>query len=235
MVTEDPHEQAQGGPASGTDGAGADAAGDAVVASETTVAEMELVGGEVCLDFVNTGSSRTQPPFKEKLHDYDDLLTFALRTELLGEALAERLRASAAADPEGARRVLARARELREAIYRAFAQLEAGGRPAEADLATISAEASVAAAARRLVAGSVHCEYVWPDDDHLERPLWPIAASASDLATSERVERVKECAADNCNWLFYDASRNRSRRWCDMRDCGNRAKARRFRRRASDR
>ncbi len=44
---------------------------------------------------------------------------------------------------------------------------------------------------------------------------------------------MKECAADNCNWLFYDASRNRSRRWCDMRDCGNRAKVRRFRKRAS--
>jgi predicted RNA-binding Zn ribbon-like protein len=37
------------------------------------------------------------------------------------------------------------------------------------------------------------------------------------------------CRADDCGWLFVDASRNRSRRWCDMSECGNRAKAQRFR------
>lgn len=236
MVTKDRDKQDDAGPPALKGRAAAEATPDkAVVASEETVEAMELVGGEVCLDFVNTGSSRAAPPFEEKLHQYGNLLTFALRTELLDEPLAARLRKAAAADPGGARRVLARARELREAIYRAFTAVDDGRRPADVDLATIAAEASVAAAARRLVAGSVRCEYVWPDDAHLERPLWPIATSASDVATSERLERVKECAADNCNWLFYDASRNRSRRWCDMRDCGNRAKARRFRRRASER
>jgi predicted RNA-binding Zn ribbon-like protein len=45
------------------------------------------------------------------------------------------------------------------------------------------------------------------------------------------LERVRECANHDCGWLFLDLSRNRSRKWCDMSSCGNRAKVRRFRER----
>ena len=44
-------------------------------------------------------------------------------------------------------------------------------------------------------------------------------------------QRLKACPADTCQWAFYDASRNRSAVWCDMRVCGNRAKVRGFRER----
>jgi predicted RNA-binding Zn ribbon-like protein len=43
--------------------------------------------------------------------------------------------------------------------------------------------------------------------------------------------RLKACPAETCQWAFYDASRNRSAVWCDMRVCGNRAKVRGFRER----
>ena len=66
------------------------------------------------------------------------------------------------------------------------------------------------------------------ESDDLERPLWDIARSAADLLTSGDHDRIKECASTTCEWVFLDRSRNRSRRWCDMSDCGNRAKARRF-------
>ena len=61
----------------------------------------------------------------------------------------------------------------------------------------------------------------------LRRPLWPVLWSAADLLTSDRLARVRSCGDPRCGWLFLDTSRNRSRRWCDMADCGNRAKARR--------
>lgn len=61
-----------------------------------------------------------------------------------------------------------------------------------------------------------------------------MARSAAALLTAEEVERLKLCDAHDCGWLFVDASRNRSRRWCDMADCGNRAEARRFRERRSE-
>jgi predicted RNA-binding Zn ribbon-like protein len=44
--------------------------------------------------------------------------------------------------------------------------------------------------------------------------------------------RLKTCPADDCMWAFYDFSRNRSRTWCTMAVCGNRVKARAYRRRA---
>jgi predicted RNA-binding Zn ribbon-like protein len=57
--------------------------------------------------------------------------------------------------------------------------------------------------------------------------LWPLAQSAGALLTGDQRARVRECSGHDCRWLFLDLSRNHSRRWCDMNDCGNRAKARR--------
>lgn len=61
----------------------------------------------------------------------------------------------------------------------------------------------------------------------LDRLLWPVIQSAGDLMISNEVNRTRECEDDTCEWLFIDRSKNHSRRWCDMSDCGNRAKARR--------
>jgi predicted RNA-binding Zn ribbon-like protein len=100
--------------------------------------------------------------------------------------------------------------------------------PDAGDLDLLADEAGRAAAERRLVAGREAYVFAWPESDRLEQLIWPVALSAAELLTSEERPRVKECAADDCNWLFLDMSRNRSRRWCDMKVCGNRAKARRF-------
>ena len=67
--------------------------------------------------------------------------------------------------------------------------------------------------------------------DRFDRILWPIARSAAELLTSPDVADLRECASDRCSWLFLDRSRTRRRRWCDMKVCGNRAKARRHYRR----
>jgi len=61
--------------------------------------------------------------------------------------------------------------------------------------------------------------------------LWPLSRSAAELLTSADLAFIRECQGEDCGWLFLDTSRNRTRRWCDMRDCGNLAKVRRFRRR----
>jgi predicted RNA-binding Zn ribbon-like protein len=61
-----------------------------------------------------------------------------------------------------------------------------------------------------------------------ELPVWLLAQSAAELVTSGTLARVSACGVDTCRWLFLDTSRNHSRRWCDMKICGNRMKARRF-------
>jgi predicted RNA-binding Zn ribbon-like protein len=65
----------------------------------------------------------------------------------------------------------------------------------------------------------------------LDRMLWPLAHSAAELLASSERARVRLCEGEDCGWLFLDTSRNGARHWCDMKDCGNRAKVRRFRER----
>jgi predicted RNA-binding Zn ribbon-like protein len=72
-------------------------------------------------------------------------------------------------------------------------------------------------------------ELAWRETDDLERPLWPVARSAVELLTGADPHRVKACPADEgCGWLFYDESKNSSRRWCSMQGCDSRAKMRRM-------
>jgi len=61
----------------------------------------------------------------------------------------------------------------------------------------------------------------------LDDIIWPVVRSAADLLTSDTLPMLRICAADDCQWLFMDTSKNQTRRWCNMKSCGNRAKARR--------
>jgi len=67
-----------------------------------------------------------------------------------------------------------------------------------------------------------------------EIPLWMLAQAASDLLVSSDAELVKDCGDPTCRWLFLDVSKNHTRRWCDMKTCGNRMKARRHHARAQE-
>ena len=64
-----------------------------------------------------------------------------------------------------------------------------------------------------------------PIDDALARLTEPFVTEL----TEGHPERIKICASDTCEWIFYDSSRTSRRRWCDMATCGNRAKAARHR------
>lgn len=193
-----------------------------------TIDTVELVGGDLAFDLVNTGSARSGGPFRERLITYADLVRWGERVGLLGTNRAATLRAEAAARPGEASAALDRIRSLRETIYRVFSAIAAGTPPDSADIRDIQAGAAEGAAHREIVeddAGGFRFE--WPSCTVLEQLSWPVAMSAAELLVAGEHDRVKECATDNCNWLFVDSSRNRSRRWCDMKDCGNRAKARR--------
>lgn len=196
--------------------------------------EFELSGGHVALDFANTvDGSRSRPKAHEHgpadhLATYADLLEWATQAGLITEAERRRLARSAAERPGEAAATHRRAVELREAIFRVFdARAVERAEPSEA-IATIDRENRVALAHRMLRRHDGSVVYAWRESDELDRPLWAVAIGAAELLTSPDVSVVKECASEVCDWLFVDRSRNRSRRWCDMSDCGNRAKARRF-------
>jgi predicted RNA-binding Zn ribbon-like protein len=176
------------------------------------------------------GGTREEP--KERLHDYADLVPWAAHAGAIEAAEVEPLLAAAAGRPDEAGAVLARALELREAIYRIFVALAGDASPAEADLQRLNDELALALPHLRIVPAEHGYDYRFAaDGGALDRPLWSIARSASELLAIGDLARVKQCTSDECAWLFVDLSKNKSRRWCDMRDCGNRAKARRYYRR----
>lgn len=183
----------------------------------------KLIGGTLCLDFVNTFNRRTGR--NERLTDFDELLLWAAAAGELDEQDVRDLRYGALADPAAAAAALAAAIELREALARLFAAAPGGDAQA---LAVLNGFLERAPERRRLVPEAAG--YAWrieQADADLERPLWQVLWDAAALLTSERLPRVRACAAADCGWLFLDETRNRSRRWCSMEDCGNRAKARR--------
>jgi predicted RNA-binding Zn ribbon-like protein len=198
--------------------------------------KFELSGGTLCLDFANTVLRRNQPGrTQDELENYARLVAFARQTKLLPPASGELQRNRAPASSPAVRRVMIAAVTLREAIYRVFSAI-AGGRPVRSsDLKVLEKFALDALKRRRLVLSSrVGYGWQWRPEEaqHPEQILWPIALSAAQLLTSDQLSAVRECAADDCAWLFLDESRNRSRRWCDMKVCGNRQKARRYYQRA---
>ncbi len=182
---------------------------------------------ELCLDFVNTeGTERNSPP--DRLESLDVFLEWAVDRGVVEARQAAAVR-RATGGPQKIEGFLTAGRTLREALYRIFSALAAGAEPAASDLTVLDRQ--LAGALPRLELTRDAGAFGWAFSEapaRAEELLWPIALSAADLLRSERLARVKECAGDTCSWMFIDTSRNRSRRWCDMSDCGNRAKARRF-------
>jgi predicted RNA-binding Zn ribbon-like protein len=194
----------------------------------------KLSGGHAALDLVNTLDNRFRADGPvELMGGYARLLAFAAQTGLLEPRGARRL---AHAPPAAAQRALHAAHELREALAAVlYGRLEEKPvRPQ--DLRTLERQFHAAAAHRELRwqpsrQPSDDAEFTWDwgrFEAHAELPVWLLAHSAAQLLTSSQGRLIRACGADTCRWLFLDTSRNHTRRWCDMKVCGNRMKARRF-------
>lgn len=194
---------------------------------------IERLGGALCLDFVNTADWEGAVPMTDCLTNYADLLIWSRDVELLSEAHCFELREHAKCELHEASRVFHRAIALRSTIRGLFRAIAHDQPPTDEALHHLNAE--LAQALPHLTLGRLADSYVWQwsdRPDHLDEMLWPIAWSAAQLLqTPEQLDRVRECSGDECGWLFIDASRNRSRRWCDMKVCGNRAKVNRYHKR----
>jgi predicted RNA-binding Zn ribbon-like protein len=135
------------------------------------------------------------------------------------------------ADADAVFQRLCATRAYLQVVFDAVAQ---GRAPARADLRRLQRDEAEALAHGRLVPADGLYRWSWADDQDLGRPLWPIIHAALTLVTEGPLDRVKGCAS--CRFLFVDESKNRSRRWCSMEDCGAQSKMRRYvARRASNR
>ncbi|WP_162243371.1 ABATE domain-containing protein [Cellulomonas sp. Leaf334] len=187
----------------------------------------ELVGGALCLDVANSVDGRVLETPLDYLTTYVDLVDWATRAGALSHAEAEALRVRADADPTAARDELARARALRESVFALFHGHATEGSADAEHLARVQEAYTEALRHGRLEPAAGTMRWTWEPD--LALPRWLVAQSAVELATSGSLGRVKACASqDGCQYLFVDTSKNGSRRWCSMTDCGNQAKSKRL-------
>ncbi len=198
--------------------------------------EFDLSGGRLCLDFANTLGGEIDAR-REDLATYEDLVAWAHQSGALDGAEADTLRRAAREHLEAGEAALSHARELRARIARVVSAHARGEPVGERELAALSEALAPLLARSRLVPRDDSFGWSWDGPaDALERPLWDVARSVVDLLTSpDDLAAVRECASPVCSWLFVDTSRNHSRRWCDMKGCGNREKARRHYQRSKSR
>lgn len=202
--------------------------------SGRAVSTVPLEGGHLALDFVNTlGGLRDEPPSpdNELLDSYEDLVVWSVRLGVISDADGDTLLRAADADEEAARRAHTRARELRELVYAIFRPIADGAEAPEHLLDELrDAERNALASAHLAPAGAdaPHgaMRWTWPPPRELADPLRPITHAAVELLTTGPLGHLKICG--NCRWLFLDQSRNHSRRWCSMDECGTQMKQRRF-------
>lgn len=198
----------------------------------TPIEEIPLVGGRLCLDFVNTTGARRSEEPRERIQRYHDLLTWAQRADLLTEEEVVELVAEADRRSEEAETALQLALDIRETLYDALRPLAEDERPAPGALSALDALLLEAARRRMLRTGPDGVEWSWSrDPEKLEWFLWPVVHSAEGTLLAGDLSKLKRCG--ECDWLFLDETRNRSRRWC-KKLCGDRVRARRYYRRQKE-
>lgn len=194
---------------------------------------LPLLGSCLSLDFTNTCelNSRTGE-HTEFLQDYADLLAWAEHAGALTAEQTLDLQQRAIAEPEAAGSVYQRAIGFRACLNAIFTAVVTGGDQDAAALAGFNAVVRESLSEIALAEAEQGFRVTWAGRhiQDLNSVLWVIAYDAYDLLLHGDTSRVGRC--EGCGWLYYDTTRNRSRRWCDMAVCGNRSKARRHYRRS---
>ena len=189
----------------------------------------DIIGRHAALDFVNTVSHWTTERV-DRIGGFDGLADWAKLAGVADQATQDKLKKATKADPAAAQRIYAKADKLRDALWRIFSAVGSGSRVDESDLAHLAEWARKAARYSELRQHEAGFVRQWTRAaPMLELPLLVIAQSAEELLERGPIDRLHICGGNDCEWMFLDLSKNRSRRWCDMATCGNETKVKNFR------
>jgi predicted RNA-binding Zn ribbon-like protein len=199
------------------------------------ITQIRIVSERPTLNFVNTVDPREGNDRIDYLRTYEDLLAWAARTQVIGRKAALRLASMAGRQPEQAQRALQGALQLREAMYRIFSAMADHRQALAGDSALL--RASFLQTLGHAAFESEQHSFRWRLREDLDLIRGIVSSDAIEvLESGEILARVKRCpGSGDCGWLFLDSSKNKTRRWCNMAGCGNRAKARRHLRRVRGR
>jgi predicted RNA-binding Zn ribbon-like protein len=198
----------------------------------SNVNDLELLGGNLCLDFANTvDHDRTGATRHEYLTDARSVIDWARHVGIIDERTRSTLQDLLAEKPDEGQAVFERALELRTVIQHIFTAIARGTEPPPNDLAWLQRSFRDALDQSRLTRHGGAFDWAFePGRAGIDIVLALVTLAAIDLLRSGPLHRVKRCPGDNdqCGWLFLDTSKNGSRRWCSMRTCGSRDKMRRM-------
>ena len=186
-----------------------------------------IVGGNPALDLLNTQNGPAgEPPKDDVLNDYRDVLAWASHVGVLSATVARSLGRQARLRPAEAEAAFRRVIETRAYLHGLFDAIAHERPPAAENLLRLQRDAADALAHGRIAAADGQYQWSWTEPEDLGRPLWPIVHAALTLLTDGPRDRIKGCSS--CRFLFIDESKNRSRRWCSMEDCGAEDKMRNY-------
>src|SRR4051812_17573774 len=147
--------------------------------------DLRLLGGALCLDFVDSIENRAGHAPEDFLTSYPDLVRWGRHAGLVTDATASRLIARAATDEPAARKALHQALALRDALHRLFFAIATRRDPDPADLEELRRAYVDTMSAATLVPNDGRYTWDWqPDEQRLDQLLWPVARSAVDLLTA---------------------------------------------------
>lgn len=188
----------------------------------------EFIAGALCLDFANTVHDSNAEDNEDELRAISDLLQWAREAGILSPADYDRLAAHYGRYPREAAAALDKAITSRDLLLSIFAGIANGRSVSPPRLAELNSTLAGMPGLLCVRKGAGQIEAEWTSAaDGLQQVLFAVLTDAARLLGSERLPRLRECSSNDCTWLFLDETRNHSRRWCEMRACGNRNKARR--------
>lgn len=194
---------------------------------ERSIETLSLDGGWLCLNFTNTVHDRTNEDPFEYLSTYSHMVDWTVKVEVLSLSEAKQLKSIAKNNPKKAGQALSTIIEARKGLYHLFWAITRDESPDGKTQAAFNELLENAMSQLKIrIEDELEVSHEWKDKTDLIYPLYPIVKSAYDLLTSDQLGRVKECGA--CGWLFLDQSKNRSRKWCSMENCGSNVKAKRY-------
>ena len=179
------------------------------------LSQIELLGGALSLDYINTVHDRKSDPIVDYLHSEADLLAWAKRAGMVSKE--DKLTPLTNSD-------FKQAIEIRELLYRIFYSIVQAGNVDNYDLQAFNAHTIAYLPGLKLIqTGKLQFEEKWQLSDTMSTIIATILKDAKELLLSSRINRIKECP--KCGWLFADATKNGKRKWCSMKNCGSASKA----------
>ena len=195
---------------------------------ERNIGTLELHGGNLCCNFINTVYAWKGENLHEYLGGYDDFIAWCRKVNAGDTLILTALQKKAAEHPKAADLALINIKKQRKLLYQ-FISLVAAKEYAGINRMLPQINTLINKAA-------IHLQFelndnsfglsLKDDPNDLQSPLWIIFQSLHDMLATENVDRIKECP--RCGWVFVDHTKNGKRRWCDPEECGTTDKMQRY-------